>query len=115
MEKIARHKSCGYAYVVIGANVKMLKLITVYRGPSASTHFINNLIKEKDTITPLLTTIMPRNLSPEEQSSGETQCYLCKHPLENDKVRDHCVCHLSGRVIEEQLIIIVIYNIKCEK
>ncbi|GFW95212.1 c2H2-type domain-containing protein [Trichonephila clavipes] len=96
-EKIARHKPCGYAYVVIDANGKMLKPITVYRGPDAATHFINNLIKEKDNITPMLTIIMPMNLSPEEeeQFNSETHCYLCKHPLENDKVRDHC--HLSGR------------------
>ncbi|GFT96391.1 uncharacterized protein NPIL_66571 [Nephila pilipes] len=42
-------------------------------------------------------TIVPMNLSPEEeeQFSSETQCYLCKRPLEDDKVRDHC--HLSGR------------------
>ncbi|GFR28931.1 uncharacterized protein TNCT_189981 [Trichonephila clavata] len=75
----------------------MLKPITVYRGPDVATHFINNLIKEKDQITPMLTTIMPMNLSPEEeeQFNSETRCYLCKHLLENDKVRDHC--HLSGR------------------
>ncbi|GFR06857.1 PR domain zinc finger protein 4 [Trichonephila clavata] len=96
-EKIARHEPCGYAYVVIDANGKMLKPITVYRGPDAATHFINNLIKEKDQITPMITTIMPMNLSPEEeeQFNSETRCYLCKHLLENDKVRDHC--HLSGR------------------
>ncbi|GFR01289.1 gastrula zinc finger protein XlCGF57.1 [Trichonephila clavata] len=96
-EKIARHEPCGYAYVVIDANGKMLKPITVYRGPDAAIHFINNLIKEKDQITPMITTIMPMNLSPEEeeQFNSETRCYLCKHLLENDKVRDHC--HLSGR------------------
>ncbi|GFQ84064.1 protein NYNRIN [Trichonephila clavata] len=95
-EKIARHEPCGYAYVVIDANGKMLKPITVYRGPDAATHFINNLIKEKDQITPMFTTIMPMNLSPEEeQFNSETRCYLCKHLLENDKLRDHC--HLSGR------------------
>ncbi|GFR18461.1 uncharacterized protein TNCT_171031 [Trichonephila clavata] len=75
----------------------MLKPITVYRRPDAATHFINNLIKEKDQIAPMITTIMPMNLSPEEeeQFNSETRCYLCKHLLENDKVRDHC--HLSGR------------------
>ncbi|GFW84089.1 uncharacterized protein TNCV_4877531 [Trichonephila clavipes] len=68
-EKIARHKPCGYAYVVIDAlsNGKILKPITVYRGPDAATHFINNLIKEKDNITPMLTIIMPMDLSPEEE------------------------------------------------
>ncbi|GFW84576.1 hypothetical protein TNCV_3107111 [Trichonephila clavipes] len=67
---MARHKPCGYAYVVIDANGKILKPITVYRGPDAATHFINNLIKEKDNITPMLTTIMPMNLSPEKKKKN---------------------------------------------
>ncbi|GFT03815.1 uncharacterized protein NPIL_449531 [Nephila pilipes] len=82
-EKITRHESCGYAYVVIGANGKILEPFTVYRGPDAATHFINNLIKEKDNVSSMLTTVMPMNLSPEEQFNSETQCYLCKHPLES--------------------------------
>ncbi|GFY72112.1 uncharacterized protein TNIN_87801 [Trichonephila inaurata madagascariensis] len=65
-EKIVRHKPCGYAYVVTDANGKIMKPITVYRGPDAVTHFINNLIKEKHNITPMLTTISPMNFSPEE-------------------------------------------------
>ncbi|GFW16429.1 hypothetical protein TNCV_443041 [Trichonephila clavipes] len=73
----------------------MLKLITVYQGPDAATHFINNLIKEKETVTPVLTTVMPMNLSPEEeQFNSETQCYLCKYPLENDKAQ---IIYMAGQ------------------
>ncbi|GFY07348.1 protein NYNRIN [Trichonephila clavipes] len=102
-EKIARHKPCGYACVVIDANGKILKPITVYRGPDAATHFINNLIREKDNITPMLTTIMPLNLSPEEeQFNSETHCYLCKHHLENDK---NCKCDsYAGYDIPEEAV-----------
>ncbi|GFT09564.1 gastrula zinc finger protein XlCGF57.1 [Nephila pilipes] len=68
----------------------MVKPITVYREPNATIHFINNLIKEENNITSLLTIIIRMNLSPEEeQFNSETLCYLCKHPLENDKVRDY--------------------------
>ncbi|XP_054723117.1 uncharacterized protein LOC129233064, partial [Uloborus diversus] len=96
-EKVARHDACGYAYLVVGPDGKTTKPITVYRGPDASTHFVENLLNEPAEIAEQLMDVKPLCLSHQEEQNFKvaSSCHICQGRLGTDRVRDHD--HLSGK------------------
>lgn len=96
-EKIARHITCGYAYVVIGPNGESVKPVAVYRGENAAMHFMKSIIEERETLALKLNEIKPMIITPQEELNFRSvyTCELCQKPLYNDRVRDHC--HITGR------------------
>ncbi|XP_054720146.1 uncharacterized protein LOC129229795 [Uloborus diversus] len=97
MENVARHEACGYAYVVVGPDGKAIKPVTVYRGPDAAVHFVENLLDERAEIAEQMMDVKPMSLSPQEEQDfkAASQCHICRGKLGADRVRDHD--HLSGR------------------
>ncbi|GBN91892.1 hypothetical protein AVEN_35644-1 [Araneus ventricosus] len=96
-EIIARHESCGYAYVIIVPDGRSVKPIAIYRGENAVKHFMENILKEKEELAAKLTSIVPIQMTPQDELDfrSATHCSICKKALKGDRVRDHD--HQTGR------------------
>ncbi|GBN22535.1 hypothetical protein AVEN_268168-1, partial [Araneus ventricosus] len=96
-EIVARHEACGYAYIIIGPDVRSVKPIAIYRGKNAVQHFMENILKEKEELAAKLTSIVPISMTPQDELDfrSATHCSICKKALKGDRVRDHD--HQTGR------------------
>ena len=91
---------CSYGYKrVCSVDPRYTKDTIIYRGPDASQHFVESLLREEKEIKEILTRIEPLKMSEQDRDDFEnaTHCFICVREFEDDesnKVIDHC--HVSG-------------------
>lgn len=93
-------EACGYGYkVVCCVDERYTKPTVIYRGPKASEHFLENILKEEKYIRDILDVIEPMQMTAEDEAAfqNSTHCSLCGDMFtkKTGKVRDHD--HISGR------------------
>ena len=58
----------------------------IYRGPDASRHFIQSLIKEAEEIQEILKHIEPLKMTEDDELdfANATHCFICEKPFEKN-------------------------------
>ena len=89
----------SYGYKRVCTVPHFTKETFIYRGPDASRHFIQSLIKEAEEIQEILKHIEPLQMTEDDELdfANATHCFICAKPFEkneSNKVIDHD--HLSG-------------------
>ncbi|GBM53749.1 hypothetical protein AVEN_145324-1 [Araneus ventricosus] len=95
-QPITRHVPCGFAYVVVGPNGRMVRPPTVYRGEAAVIEFLKNLIEEEEWILRNIREVKPMVFTAKDKNNFQAavNCWVCEQPLDGDRVLDHD--HLTG-------------------
>lgn len=92
------HKPHSFAYYIKCAHDDSASKFVLYRGEDCAQKFIAYLDNDvRDIYRKFLKDIRPvKPLTPEQQHdyNNATVCFICKTPLNGDKVLDHC--HISG-------------------
>ncbi|VDI57241.1 Hypothetical predicted protein [Mytilus galloprovincialis] len=73
-------EACGYGYkVVCCVDERYTKPTVIYRGPKASEHFFENILKEEKYIRDILDVIEPMQMTAEDEAAfqNSTHCSLC--------------------------------------
>ena len=90
---------CSYGYKRICTDSRYTKECVIFRGPNASSHFIESLLKEEQEIKQILKHIEPLIMTEDDEVefASAKLCSICNKEFdedERDKVIDHD--HLSG-------------------
>ena len=96
-KKLAIHKPIAYALKVESCYYpEWSRKVEYYSGLDAAQHFIKRLNEIHQEMSPILETNKEMVLK-DKQILKNTNCYLCKKPLNGEKNIDHC--HYTGEVL----------------
>ena len=95
-KKYQKHEPISFSYYIkcIDDNVFKPRLRS-YTGEDAMQKFVEWLENDVKEIANILEVDMIFGEKEKEQYEKETECWICKEDLNDDKVRDHC--HFTGR------------------
>ncbi|GBN00885.1 hypothetical protein AVEN_215657-1 [Araneus ventricosus] len=86
-QPITRHVPCGFAYVFVGPNGRMVRPPTVYLGEDAVDNFLKNLIEEANWILRKIFEVKPMVSTEEDKNNFQAimNCTICEPPLNGDR------------------------------
>ena len=92
-----RHEPCGFCAHIVSSDPNQTFKPVVYRGDNTVQEFIIKIKEIEDMLMAKIRTTAKMVMSDAEKQQHRcaSHCCLCKKPLDQDKVRDHC--HLTGR------------------
>ena len=90
---------CSYGYKRVCTDSRYTKHSVIFRGPNASSHFIESLLKEEQEIKDILSHVEPLIMTEDDEIDfcNAKYCTICEREFdegENDKVIDHD--HVTG-------------------
>lgn len=95
------HVPFAVAYQVVCSYNDSLSFYRCYSGPSASTWFMNDMIKLAGVIESFYKNTVPLRMTYEDilNFANAKKCHICEKSFlsEEEKVHDHC--HLTGEII----------------
>ena len=93
-----KHNPCSFAYKKVSSvDTNSSRPLVMYRGEDAAEMFVRKLqLEAKQLFDEYIATPKPMLLTATESQSFTTTaiCHICRKPLEDDEVRDHC--HITG-------------------
>ena len=97
-----KHTPIGFCYTIKCKEESLYENKTVLytakeEGEDIGKEFVKSLENDLKEVYEILKTNVPIKMSEEEEKGFQTavNCYACGHPLNDDRVRDHC--HLTGK------------------
>jgi len=88
-EKTERHEACGYSYLVVTSDGKVVGSNT-YRGENAVGTFLSDILQEDEKIRVSLATPEPIDMTAEdwEKFKNANDCHVCNKSLIKDEFLD---------------------------
>jgi hypothetical protein len=90
------HKGCSYGFAIISDYPELAREYKSFRGEDAIHTILKDLMKEFDTILPIMKQNKEMIISEQQQIEFENSknCHICDEQLLDDRVRDHD--HITG-------------------
>ena len=90
------HVPSGYSFYIVSNHPKFKPVLECYHGPNVVDRFLRRLREKYQKIEQLPSHIESMIITAQQEQEFITadDCYLCKQPLEADRVRDHY--HMTG-------------------
>lgn len=90
-QKARRHIASGFTYKIVSTVPGEFFPHTTYRGPNTAEVFVEHMLKVEEDLKKRLRVNIPMKMTAKDETNAKnaTHCFICKKPLNGEKVRDH--------------------------